>query len=158
MPIFDHEYKVFLIPSILNRASVDNDAIIIESSDIDDKKIISKSITDLYRSLAEKKINEIFLGAFNTVFPGSDNVPKIKIRKMTSMWGNCCPCKNTITFNIFLSALPEECIEYLVYHEIVHLIHADHSKDFYDTLERFLPNWKERKNKMRRYNEITRIF
>lgn len=158
LPIFGSEYTVFLISSVRNKACIDNNSIIIESSDIEDKKRISDIVVEFYRTLAEEIIGAKFLNIYNNVFPNAENSPKIRIRKMTSMWGNCCPSKNTITFSVFLTALPEECIDYIVYHEIVHLIHADHSKKFYDALKIFLPDFKERKNKMCQYGSLTRIF
>lgn len=154
LPVFGREYTVFLISSIRNKAYIDNNSIIIESNDIEDKKKSSDIVVDFYRTLTEEKIEEKFLNIYNNVFPKSENPPKTRVRKMTSMWGNCCPSKSTITFSAFLTVLPEECIDYVVYHEIVHLIHADHSKKFYDALEIFLPDFKERKNKMCQYGTL----
>ncbi|RXI67127.1 hypothetical protein DP121_13145 [Clostridium tetani] len=39
----------------------------------------------------------------------------------------------------------ETCIDYVVLHELVHLVHFNHSKDFYDLLDDLMPDWKERK-------------
>ena len=158
LPMFGDECSVFLIPSVQNKAYKDHNALIIETVDTEDKRGICDCIVELYRDLIEDKITETFWDIYYRVFPEAKNPPSIKFRKMVSMWGNCSPSKNTITFSVFLAALPMDCIEYVIYHEIVHLIHADHSKKFYDTLAIFLPDWSERKHKMRSFSEIMKIF
>ncbi|GFI22903.1 hypothetical protein IMSAGC011_01680 [Lachnospiraceae bacterium] len=78
--------------------------------------------------------------------------PEIKVRKMTSRWGSCCPKKGIITMNSCLIETPICCIEYVMMHEFCHFIHPDHSKAFYTLMTKFMPDWKERK---RTLNAIT---
>jgi predicted metal-dependent hydrolase len=74
--------------------------------------------------------------------------PQIKFRKMTSRWGSCQPQKNILTFNTLLIETPVECIEYVVAHEFTHFLEANHSKNFYNKLEKIMPDWKQRRNKL----------
>lgn len=76
--------------------------------------------------------------------------PEIRIRKMSSRWGSCIPQKNKITFNSLLLEKPLESIEYVVVHEFSHFIHPDHSKAFYHFVEQILPDWKSRKDGLRK--------
>lgn len=78
--------------------------------------------------------------------------PEICFRRMVSKWGVCRPLQNRITFNTALVRTPTECIEYVVCHEFVHFLHPDHSKRFYDTLSRLLPDWKERKETLGKFH------
>lgn len=71
-------------------------------------------------------------------------MPEIKLRKMKSQWGNCKPAKNVITLNKRLIHYPVEFIEYVILHEFVHFIHPDHSRAFYEVVERYMPDYKER--------------
>ncbi len=71
--------------------------------------------------------------------------PQLKFRKMTSRWGSCQPKGNILTFNTLLIEAPVECIEYVVAHEFTHFLEANHSKNFYNRLEKIMPDWKERK-------------
>ena len=71
--------------------------------------------------------------------------PQLKFRKMTSRWGSCQPTGNILTFNTLLIEAPVECIEYVVAHEFTHFLEANHSKNFYNRLEKIMPDWKERK-------------
>ena len=72
--------------------------------------------------------------------------PELTIRTMTSRWGSCIPSKNKITINKNLIYPPHECMEYVVLHELSHLIEPNHSKAFYNIIENVMPDWKERKN------------
>lgn len=69
--------------------------------------------------------------------------PQLKIRSMTSRWGSCQPFKGVITLNKKLIEAPENCIEYVVFHEFCHFIHPDHSKQFYSLLQAMLPDWRD---------------
>ncbi len=54
------------------------------------------------------------------------------------MWG----------LNLELIKKPLECIEYVIFHELTHLIHPNHSKDFYNYLLTYMSDWKIRKEKL----------
>ena len=71
--------------------------------------------------------------------------PKITIRTMTSRWGSCTPAKCKITINKNLIYPPQKCLEYIVLHELAHLIEANHSERFYAIIAEIMPNWKERR-------------
>ena len=71
--------------------------------------------------------------------------PQIKIRKMKARWGSCQPQRGIITLNSRLIAVPYACIEYVVLHEFAHLIHPNHSREFYNFVAELMPDWKERK-------------
>lgn len=71
--------------------------------------------------------------------------PSIYIRKMKTLWGSCTVNKSKITFNQYLTKAKPACIEYVVLHELVHFLYPNHSKQFYDFLSSYMPDWKERK-------------
>jgi len=71
--------------------------------------------------------------------------PALRIRDMKTCWGTCLTKKCIITLNKRLLAAPRNCIEYVVMHELCHLIHPNHSKHFYELLSALMPDWKERK-------------
>lgn len=71
--------------------------------------------------------------------------PKIALRKMKTLWGSCSVQRGVVTFNQYLVKAKPACIEYVVLHELVHFIYPNHSKQFYDFLSIYMPDWKERK-------------
>jgi predicted metal-dependent hydrolase len=50
-------------------------------------------------------------------------VPEVKVRSMTSRWGSCKPSAKRVTFACQLMEAPLPCVEYVVWHELVHFIH-----------------------------------
>ena len=75
--------------------------------------------------------------------------PEIRMRAMRSAWGNCRPARGVVTFNSMLAAAEPACIEYVVAHELTHFLHADHSPAFYAALARVIPDWKERRARLK---------
>ncbi len=75
--------------------------------------------------------------------------PDIRLRKMTSQWGNCRPSARRLTFSTALVRVPRECVELVVAHEFTHFLHPDHSPAFYSDLSAVIPDWKERRAKLR---------
>lgn len=71
--------------------------------------------------------------------------PTLRIRSMKTRWGSCLVKKGIVTLNTHLLEAPQNCIEYVVMHELCHFIHPNHSKDFYGFLAMLMPDWKERK-------------
>ena len=68
--------------------------------------------------------------------------PNIKIRNMKTRWGSCTPSKNSIRLNLQLMKADIKCIEQVILHELVHFIHFNHSKDFYNVMEKYMPDYK----------------
>ena len=68
---------------------------------------------------------------------------EIKYRMMKSTWGVCRPTACTITFNKRLVHQPIEFIEYVVLHELCHLLIPNHSKDFYELVAHQMPHFKK---------------
>jgi predicted metal-dependent hydrolase len=64
------------------------------------------------------------------------------IRKMKTRWGSCNPVRRRISLNLRLAAYPLDCLEYVVVHELAHLLVPDHSPDFYAVLDRHHPDWR----------------
>ncbi|RXJ85327.1 M48 family metallopeptidase [Arcobacter cloacae] len=66
----------------------------------------------------------------------------ISFRKNKRTWGSC-NYKNGLNFNILLMKFPIEVMEYVIIHELVHIKHKNHSKDFWNLVEVYCPNYKE---------------
>lgn len=67
------------------------------------------------------------------------------VRKMKTKWGSCSIEKRMLWFNVELAKKPVECIEYIVVHELVHLLERNHNKNFIILMDKFLPNWRIQK-------------
>ena len=67
---------------------------------------------------------------------------RITIRNQRSRWGSCSS-KGNLNFNCLLMLLPDEVIDSVVAHELCHIKHMNHSKNFYDELTRVFPNYQQ---------------
>lgn len=66
----------------------------------------------------------------------------VKITSATTRWGSCSG-KNGICFSYKIMLLPDELIDYIVVHELAHIVEKNHSHKFYAVIERYLPNYRE---------------
>ncbi|MCI8412412.1 MAG: M48 family metallopeptidase [Clostridia bacterium] len=73
---------------------------------------------------------------------------KVRIKDIKYAWGSCSSNRN-ISINMHLAKKPKEVIEYVVLHEMCHLIHMNHSKQFWNLVERNMPKYKEYKKKLK---------
>lgn len=113
------------------------------------KKIYLKWCKNYCKLLFSNRLNMIYSKMFN-----NQNYPEIKIKTMKSMWGNCNFVKRIICLNMYLIKSPTTCIDYVIIHELSHLIHHNHSKDFHNLVQSVLPNWKECKKQLNSYHLI----
>lgn len=75
------------------------------------------------------------------------NFPDLAIRRMKACWGSCSS-KGAITLNLKLIHLDPALIDYVVMHELCHLIEHNHSKHFYALLTRMMPDWEQRRERL----------
>lgn len=73
------------------------------------------------------------------------------IRRMKTRWGSCSERSRRIWLNLELAKKPIACIEYVVVHEIVHLLEAKHTERFSHLMSRYLPKWRSRKEELNRF-------
>lgn len=64
------------------------------------------------------------------------------VQQMKTKWGSCNPTARTIRLNTDLAKKPKECLEYIVVHEMVHLLEPSHNSRFVGMMDRFMPKWQ----------------
>ena len=74
---------------------------------------------------------------------------QVAYRKMKSRWGSCQPSTGRICINVALALYPPECLEYVVVHELCHLLVPGHGPEFHAIMDRVMPDWKQRRAKLR---------
>jgi predicted metal-dependent hydrolase len=112
---------------------------------VKNKNYLKRKQNLVYEWYYEKALLHFFniLQEFNKIV--KQEIKDIKIRQMKTRWGSCNPHKSYINLNIELIKKPKICIEYVVFHELVHLIYPNHSKQFYDYLALYMSDWEKRK-------------
>lgn len=72
------------------------------------------------------------------------------VQKMKTKWGSCNPATRNLRFNTELAKKPKECLEYIVLHEMAHLLERKHGPRFIALMDRFMSNWRETRTQLNR--------
>ncbi|MGV4413713.1 M48 family metallopeptidase [Chryseobacterium sp. T1] len=101
-----------------------------------------KTLFNWYKKELEAKIGNLI-----SEYARQMNIANINfgIRKMKTKWGSCNIEKRMLWFNIELAKKPIECVEYIVVHELVHLLERNHNKNFVILMDKFYPTWRIQK-------------
>ncbi len=143
------DMRILKEASLNNYVEVDEKKVIVYLKKIDDEDLLQRTFSKWWRQTAlELFQNETDL-CFEKVFKKYNiDKPSLCIKKMKTLWGSCTPDKCKITLNEYLLKADIRCIQYVVLHELTHLLYPNHSKEFYDFLTVQMPDWKERKNQL----------
>ncbi len=71
------------------------------------------------------------------------SLERFYVQHMKTKWGSCNPSTRTIRLNTELAKKPRECLEYIIVHELVHLLEPSHNERFVNIMDTYMPNWKE---------------
>ncbi|MEM5785533.1 MAG: M48 family metallopeptidase [Candidatus Aenigmatarchaeota archaeon] len=107
----------------------------------------SKKIKNILKQILFQKIEPI-TEKYSKKLGVSYN--KILIRNQKTKWASCSSKKN-LSFNIKMISLHESLINYLVFHEMLHLIEKNHSKKFISLIEKEFPNYKKMEDELTKY-------
>lgn len=106
------------------------------------------------KGMAKLVFNELFCECwthFANYYPTFDR-PELSIRIMKTRWGSLSQKSNEqqsrMTLNTLLISSNNNCIKQVIYHELCHLIHLNHGKEFYECFEFFVPDWKKLKKEL----------
>lgn len=110
------------------------------------KDLKEEDIEKWYKKEAEKIFLEHLENCYR-LFSRNIPHPSLTIRKMTTRWGVCNTKSKRVTLNLELIKMPLFCLDYVIYHELSHLIYANHSHDFWQLVEENCPEYK----KVRKY-------
>lgn len=100
-----------------------------------------------YLDRARETFDAILTGAFESFQRLGHQKPRIAVREMRIRWGSLS-ASGQMTLNSRLVQAPRSCIEYVIVHELCHLVHKNHSSDFFALLGRVMPDWQSRKQRL----------
>lgn len=116
-----------------------------DNIEIENNKIFVKSDEELNKWL-KKQIKKIFKERLEynyNLFDEDIPFPKLKIRSMKTRWGVCNKRDNSVTLNSKLIEYSIHEIDYVIIHELSHFVHFDHSKEFWETVGFYMPDYKK---------------
>ncbi len=117
-----------------------------------DRDHIRALVLGWYRERAEAVLPERLAASLPRVqalgvlrLPGE--TPRLVIRAMSARWGSAT-APGRVTLNVKLIQMPVPCIDYVILHELCHLAQANHSPEYYRLLDRALPDWRARRERL----------
>ena len=104
-------------------------------------------------SLVDGVLRSSLMGVLNELVPYWSGLMGVcpqewRIRKMHTRWGTCNTVARRIWFSLELGKFSRRLIEYVVVHELCHLLERGHSSRFYAFMDKFLPDWRVRKGEL----------
>ena len=78
------------------------------------------------------------------------SVNEVRIKRMKTLWGSCNIAAKRIWLNLELAKKPSSCLEYILVHEMVHLLERDHNDRFRELMDGFLPQWRSYRDQLNR--------
>ena len=129
-------------PIVVNKSQSDHIEITEKSVDIytpdASEENINRLINDLYKKCAQNQ----FIKSTQKMMNITNLEPNLwRIRDINYAWGSCSS-KKTITLSLKLIKKREELIEYVILHELCHLKYMNHSKQFWELVEKYMPHYK----------------
>lgn len=116
-----------------------------EDIEIEGSKIYTSSFDKLDKWFKKetRKVFEERLEICHSLFEEKIPYPKLKIRSMKTRWGVNHKRDSSITLNSKLIRYDIKIIDYVIIHELSHFVHFDHSKAFWNTVEKYMPDYKK---------------
>jgi len=144
------EYIIRIIESKTYFIKLAENEIEIGLKNIEERDKAASMLEKWYKSIAEsifrKKIEEILIRFKNYNFVPTE----FSVRMLKRRWGSCSS-KGKITISVELVKLDDIYLEYVILHELCHLRHHNHGKEFYNLLSEVFPEWKQRRNELKKY-------
>jgi predicted metal-dependent hydrolase len=124
---------------------------------LDHSKMILRVSPGKNRGMVEALVDRWYREQLKAVVPGliakwepliCVKVKRLFVQKMKTKWGSCNAGASSIRLNTDLAKKPRECLEYIVVHEMVHLLEPTHNSRFVALMDRLMPQWRDRREQL----------
>lgn len=140
---FGVRYLLHIEESNKNYVTIQGKKLVIHSKAIENKEELHRTLYAFYRKELRSYLQQRIAYYAKTM---GLSIPQFKIRTMKTKWGSCATTNERIWFNIELAKKPKDCIDYVVVHELVHLLERHHNKRFILLMDQYFPSWRTQKN------------
>lgn len=143
--ILGRELLIIVEQSYVKKVYQQEDSIVVCVPDKTDQKGIMTLFDNWWRKQAKQYYENIIQKLYPIISKYNCDKPSLQIRKMKTLWGSASIDKDKITINYYLYKALPPCIEYVILHELIHMLYSKHNEAFYNFLSIHMPDWKERK-------------
>lgn len=140
------QYKLQIIEDVINEIKLYRGAMIMKTKKTN-TEYLEKKLNEWYKEKAIIHFEELLDSSLEKFSKYKIEKPVLDIRLMQKRWGSCTK-SGKIILNTELIKAPKGSIEYVVIHELCHLVHHNHNKEFYDLQNALSPNWEKWKEKL----------
>jgi predicted metal-dependent hydrolase len=148
-----NRYRIIITKDRVRQYAVVSENLMLITFHVKDRRSYKRYLHVWYKEQT-RKIIEASLSFLSKQFHLSYN--KVSVRALRSKWGSCSRNGN-LSFNHLLAMLPMRVINYIIVHELVHLIEFNHSKKFWRHVESAIPDYKEHRNWLRAHSILVHI-
>lgn len=139
--IFDNWYTIKVMDIGVYKCVIHEDELYVYHHSI--IKAVDSFLKDLLLSYLEERI------IYYLTYDYDLDMPLIEIKHYKGRWGSCFYKENKVTFNLSLVHLGKDLIDYVIIHELTHFLQANHSKKFYQEIEKRMPDYKQRQIRLK---------
>ncbi|SJZ86469.1 hypothetical protein SAMN02745174_01768 [Cetobacterium ceti] len=132
--------KIKEIPEKENKVEIGNDQIIFSMKDSNNLEKRKRIIKNWYMEEGQNIIIPLFEKYLKII---KKDINRVTIKDLKSKWGSCNPRTRNINLNMQIFSRPIEFVEYVIFHELTHLLYPHHQKEFYEFIEQYMCNYKE---------------
>ena len=141
--IWGKQYFLIFQNSNRNGFKLDGNNIILEMRESSTVEQRERFVREQFRVMLTEQLNRLVPKWEKITDLYCDSV---KTKYMLTRWGTCNSKAKRIWINLQMVEKPLECLEYIILHELTHLIVSNHGKDFIKNMDKYMPDWKDRKN------------
>ena len=138
------QYRLKILPNKIESVKLKGQFIEVETTD---KSRAKQLVNEWYLKNAKIKFHSIAQPLIDKFKKNKVEPSSIVLREMPTRWGSCTP-KGKIILNPELIKAPKGCIEYVIIHELCHLIHHDHTQKFIDLQTKEMKDWEKWKMRL----------
>lgn len=148
-------YLLQIIPAARNKAIFSGDVCLLNVKEVNAEYKFAVLQAE-YKRLGIQICTELLQQRFSYFAALGYKLPRLSLKVMRTRWGSYSVAVNKVNLNLALIKLDLKLIDYVVVHELCHIIEQNHSSRFYALMNKILPNWKELKKELNSFSHILR--
>ncbi len=141
--VWGRRYRMEIRHNHRNNVEIKGNKLILTVRESSTTQQREKVMTEWYRKELKEKLPEL---VSKWEEPIGVQAEAVRVKDMLTRWGTCNTEDKRIWINLQLAKKPIECLEYVIVHELVHLLEKSHNSVFVDYMDKFLPDWRVTKD------------
>lgn len=143
------QFRLLVEESLRSQVTIEGDRIAIRYPGIRSAGRTEQLLKSWFQRQARQTLSDRLVSVLKH-FPEIDGQPRLTVRKLTKRWGSMSGDGTHMLLNTRLIEAPVDCIDYVIIHELCHIQESHHGAAFFELLEKRLPGWERRKNRLER--------